>query len=99
QEEAARIMGVPLAQLVSDDRSQPGSKSKARSLSFLAEALLLIHNHPDWTIAKYTQQLGWSRSKLFRNPHANQALKERKAPSNRPPAGFKDADGDGDSYD
>jgi DNA-binding NtrC family response regulator len=97
QAEAARIVGVPLGQLVIEDPSKPGAKSKSR-LSFRAEALLRIHNHPDWTAAEIAQDLGCSKAKLYRDAIINRALKSRNA-GNRPPSGFKDADGDVDAYD
>jgi CheY-like chemotaxis protein len=99
QEEAARIVGVPLSQLVTEDSSQPGSKSKARALSFPVEALILIHNHPEWTAAEIAQQLGCSKAKLYRVPIINRALKGRSTGNYRPPSGFKDAEGNMDAYD
>ncbi len=99
QEEAARILGVPLAQLVTDGPLQPGAKSKARSLNFHTEALILIYNNPDWTATEIAQQLGCSKAKLYRDPIINRALKGRSAPSYRPPGGFKDADGNVEAYD
>lgn len=98
QAEAARIAGVPLSQLVSQETSKAGSKSKARVLSFHAEALLLIHNHPDWTAAEIAQHLGYSKAKLYRDAIINRALKGRSA-GNRPPSGFKNADGDVEAYE
>jgi CheY-like chemotaxis protein len=96
--EAARIVGVPLGQLMNDESSKPGSKSKARVLSFHAEALLLIHNHPEWTVAEIAQHLGCSKATLYRDAVIKRALKGRNT-GNRPPQGFKDADGDVESYD
>jgi DNA-binding NtrC family response regulator len=98
QSEATRILGVPLAQLVRDDQLPGGANSRARALSFHAEALLLIHNHPEWTAAEIAQQLGCSKAKLYRDPIINRALKGRNV-GHRPPMGFKDADGDVDAFD
>lgn len=99
QAEAVRIVGVPLSELVSEDPSAAGSKSKARSLSFHAEALILIHNHPDWTAAEIAHKLGCSKAKLYRDAIINRALKGRSGGSSRPPAGFKGADGDIEAYE
>ena len=79
---------------MNEDSSKAGSNSKARVLSFHAEALLLIHNHPDWTVAQIAQHLGCSKAKLYRDAVINRALKGRNASGNRPPSGFKSADGD-----
>jgi DNA-binding NtrC family response regulator len=98
QAEAARIVGVPLAQLMSETSAPAGAKSKARVLSFQAEALLLIHNHPDWTAAEIAERLGCSKAKLYRIPIVNRALKGRNA-GHRPPSGFKNADGDIEAYE
>jgi CheY-like chemotaxis protein len=98
EEEAARILGVPLAQLLNPEPAPAGSRSKARALSLVAEALLLIHNHPEWTALEYAKKLGCSKAKLYKNPIINGALKERNA-GNRPPSGYKDADGDIEAYD
>ena len=99
QDEAVRILGVPLAQLVIEDPVQSGSRSKARSLSLLAEALLLIANHPEWTALEYAKKLGCSKAKLYKNPHINRALKDRNTGSFRPPGGYKSADGGVDAFD
>ena len=99
QAEAVRILGVPLNQLMSEDPFKAGSSSKARVLGFRAEALLLIHNHPDWTAAEISQHLGCSKAKLYRDAVINRALKGRNAAGNRPPSGFKNADGDVEAYD
>jgi DNA-binding NtrC family response regulator len=97
QEEAARILGVSLSELVNAEPH--GSRSKARSLSFHAEALILINNHPEWTVAELAHQLNCSKAKLYRDPIINRALKGRGAGGHRVPAGFRDADGDVDAYD
>jgi DNA-binding NtrC family response regulator len=94
QAEAARIVGVPLTQLMGGDPSRGSSKSKARVLGFRAEALLLIHNHPDWTAAEISQHLGYSKAKLYRDAIINRALKGRNAAGNRSPSGHKNAEGD-----
>lgn len=98
QEEAARILGVPLAQLVTDGPLQPGAKSKALA-QFSYGSIILIYNNPDWTATEIAQQLGCSKAKLYRDPIINRALKGRSAPSYRPPGGFKDADGNVEAYD
>jgi DNA-binding NtrC family response regulator len=97
QKEAARMLGVSLTGLVSDDPHGP--RSKARALSFHAEALILINNHPEWTVAELAQELGCSKAKLYRDAITNRALKGRGAGGYRAPAGFKDADGDVDAFD
>jgi CheY-like chemotaxis protein len=100
QDEAARILGVSLAQLVNEDPSQAGARPKARSLSLLAEALILINNHPEWTAVEYAQKLGCSKAKLYKNPIINRALKDRNAGNYRPPpGGYKDAEGDVEAYE
>jgi DNA-binding NtrC family response regulator len=98
QEEAAKLLGVELTELVGEDSGN--SKSKARSLSkFHVDALILINNHPEWTVAELTQKLGCSKAKLYRDPIINRALKGRGAGAYRPPAGYKDVDGDVEAYD
>jgi DNA-binding NtrC family response regulator len=96
QDEAARILGVSLAELVSADSK--GSKAKAR-IGFHAEALILIMNHPEWTVDELAQKLGCSRAKLYRNATIKRALMSKKGGSFRGPSGFKDTDGDVDAYD
>ena len=92
QDEAVRITGVPLAQLMNEE---PDSKS-----SFLADALILIKNNPDWTALEYAQKLDCSKAKLYRNKTIVAALRMRKGGSGRSPrSGYKDADGDVDAYD
>lgn len=98
-QEAARILGVSLDELMEEDPLKSGSTSKARSLSLLAEALILINNHPEWTAVEYAQKLGCSKAKLYKNPIINRALKDRNAGRNRPPSGYKDADGDVEAFD
>jgi CheY-like chemotaxis protein len=98
QTEAARILGVPLAQLVGDGHPPGGPKPIAPPLRFQAEALLLVHNHPEWTVKEIAHYLGCSKAKLYRDPIINRALQGRKA-GHRPPKGFKDADGTVEAID
>jgi DNA-binding NtrC family response regulator len=92
-EEAARILGVPLAQLMEE------KPPKASALSFQTEALLLIANHPELTVDEIAERLGCSRSKLYRDLYLTRAIKGRKSGNYRPPRGHKTADGDVEAFD
>jgi hypothetical protein len=91
-------LGVSLDELTKKDLIKSGSKSKDRS-SFQAEALLLIHNHPDWTVAKIAQKLSCSKAKLYRDSIVNRVLQGRNTRTFRPPVGHKTADGDLEAFD
>ena len=97
-EAASRILGVSLDELTKKDPIKSGSKSQDRS-SFQAETLLLIHNHPDWTVAEIAQKLGCSKAKLYRDPIINRVLQGRNTGNYRPPAGRRTADGDVEAFD
>ena len=66
-EDAARILGVPLAQLM----------EKKSTISFQTEALMVIANHRDLTVDGIAEKLGCSRHKLYRDPILKRALKLR----------------------
>lgn len=88
-DEARRILGVPLEQLMNEKSA----------LSFRAEALLLIANHPELTVKQIAERLDCSESKLWRDPDINRALKSRAGRRGRPPRGRKDADGNIEAWD
>jgi DNA-binding NtrC family response regulator len=69
QQKAERVLGVPLSSLL------PNEKPKRLSPhEFQTEALLLIHNHPEWTADQYAEKLGCHRSKLYKYPIIRRAL-------------------------
>jgi DNA-binding NtrC family response regulator len=80
QEEAARILGVPLKGLLNEAAHEPETAAKSEKLpgiSFQAQALVLIHNHPEWTAGQYAEELGCSRTTLYRDPIIRAALKRK----------------------
>jgi excisionase family DNA binding protein len=93
RKEAARILGVPLVQLMEE------KPAKATALSFQTEALVLIANHPELTVDEIAEQLGCSRSTLYRDRIIKGAIRARNAGNYRGPSGYKTADGDVEAYD
>jgi len=41
------------------------------------EALLLIHNNPEWTVEEYAEKLGCSKATLYRYEAIKRALQAR----------------------
>jgi hypothetical protein len=73
---------------------------KAKPISFQAQAMVLIANHPEWTAEELAQALDCSRAKLYRDPIVNRALKGRSGGKYRPPpSGYKSAEGDVEAYE
>jgi hypothetical protein len=68
-------------------------------MSFQAEALLLIANHPEWTAEELAGELGCSRAKLYRDSLINRALKGRSGGAYPPPRGHKSSEGDLEAYE
>jgi CheY-like chemotaxis protein len=91
--DAKRILGVPLAQLAQE------KPAKATALSFRTKAMLLIADHPELTVDDFAERLDCSKSKLWRDPSINRALKLRKGGTYRGPRGYKDADGNMEAFD
>jgi transcriptional regulator of acetoin/glycerol metabolism len=83
QQKAERILGVPLSSLLRQDPGRPeaidkNEKPKQRSpLRFQTEALLLIHNNPEWTVEGYAEKLGCSKATLYRYEAIKRALQAR----------------------
>jgi transcriptional regulator with GAF, ATPase, and Fis domain len=83
QQKAERILGVPLSALLPQDADRPpaeekNDKPKHRSpLQFQTEALLLIHNNPEWTAEEYAEKLRCSKATLYRYEAIKRALQAR----------------------
>ncbi|HEY7426728.1 MAG TPA: sigma-54 dependent transcriptional regulator [Gemmataceae bacterium] len=83
QQRAERLLGVPLSSLLPQDPGKPDApdkneKPKQRSpLRFQTEALLLIHNNPEWTVEEYAEKLGCSKATLYRYEAIKRALQAR----------------------
>jgi two-component system nitrogen regulation response regulator GlnG len=83
QQQAERILGVPLSNLLPQDPGIPDArdkneKPKQRSpLRFQTEALLLIHNNPEWIVEEYAEKLGCSKATLYRYEAIKRALQAR----------------------
>jgi hypothetical protein len=60
------------------DGRDKNEKPKQRSpLGFQTEALLLIHNNPEWTVEGYSEKLGCSKATLYRYDAIKRALQAR----------------------
>ena len=80
QERAARILGVPLSSLLKESSGgpeAPAKKDKPVGISFQAQALVLIHNHREWTVQQYADALDCGRSTLYNDPIIKRALQTR----------------------
>jgi CheY-like chemotaxis protein len=72
---AEEILGVRLKDLLpKKDDATP----QARHQRFLTEALILIANHPEWTVAEIAKELGCAKATLYNDPIISEALKRRK---------------------
>jgi DNA-binding NtrC family response regulator len=90
QERAARILGIPLHDLLVEKPGGPDTVKPNEyplSLSWQAKAVLLIANNPRWTVEQVAKAVGRSRSTLHKDPIVKRALKERSAGKYRPPPG------------
>jgi CheY-like chemotaxis protein len=72
---AQEILGIRLKDILpSKDDATP----EARHQRFVMEALILIGNHLEWTVAAYASELGCSKARLYNDPVISDALKRRK---------------------
>jgi DNA-binding NtrC family response regulator len=103
QEKAARILGAPLRSLLQEDPGGPGAadeQEKPRPLGLPSRALILIANHPEWTVQQLAEALDCSKSTLYRDPIVNRALKAKSGDKYQPPhAGHKSREGDLEAYE
>jgi DNA-binding NtrC family response regulator len=99
QEKAARVLGAPLSELLQAGSAKAGQGPKPEPISFQAQALIMIANHPDWNVERIGKALGCSKAKLYRDEIVRRALLARGSTGYRPPAGYKDADGTMDAFD
>jgi CheY-like chemotaxis protein len=76
--DAEGILGVRLKDLM---KKKEEATPEARRQQFVMKALILIHNHPEWTVDDYANDLGCTRNALYKNPIINEALKRRKGSS------------------
>jgi two-component system response regulator HydG len=77
-DKAERLLGVPLSDLLPQNPGRTDGKREARPRFRLqTEALLLIHNHPEWAVKQYADKLETSPATLWRDPIINKALKAR----------------------
>jgi DNA-binding NtrC family response regulator len=97
QKEAEKVLGVRMKDLDPQKRKSTASP-QARHQKFVMDALILIADHPDWTVAAYAEELDCSKAKLWNDPIINDALKRRKG-ERKLRSGFRDADGDVDASD
>jgi CheY-like chemotaxis protein len=75
EEAAEEILGIRLKDILP---MKEDMTPEARHQRFVMEALILIANHPEWTVADYAAELGWSRATLHKDPIISDALKRRK---------------------
>lgn len=100
QQKAERMLGGSLDVLKEDEgQADPGSAARPKPASFQVQALLLIAENPEWTVAEIAHALSCSRSKLYRDPLICRALKSRGGDGPIAPRGYKTAAGDLEAED
>jgi hypothetical protein len=84
--------------------TKPKPNRRKRQMKWLAEAMLTVRDHPEWSDAAIAQQVGIDKSRLSRSPEYRKAAALAREP-NKPAGWVKVADGLGkleavdDSFD
>lgn len=68
--------------------SKPTDRPRARPHDWLASAMLLVNDHPDWSNARIAEEVGKSRSTLSRSKYYREAARLARAPVRTPRRGF-----------
>jgi hypothetical protein len=97
-----RVLPEPIRTLMEPRRVTPAAPpADQERVEPYRRALVLIAEHPDWTVKEYFRELGMSKSAFYRmkaeHRQVEAALKGRMGQP--PPHGFKDKDGNMDSWE
>jgi CheY-like chemotaxis protein len=72
---AEEILGTRLKDILP---MKEEASPQARHQKFVMDALILIANHPEWTVADYATELDCSKATLYNDPIISNAIKRRK---------------------
>lgn len=98
QDAAAELRGGPVVK-PQDVRQGLPTTRRQRQIKWLAEAMLLVREHPDWPDAEIALRVGKNPSTLSRNPSYQAAAAMSRGDKSDLPKGYVTGGDDGESSD